>query len=108
VDRNVEPRLHALGTHGVWRFGQRGAKTLRSGQNNRVRDGVNRVQREDGIVVVVERGLMQTMALENTVSWYVTVNDDFYVAVVLPFMNVLRRDHGHQPSGQAQHGRENP
>jgi hypothetical protein len=108
VDRDVELRLYALGTHGIRRFGQCSAEMLRCGQNNRVRNGVNRVQCEDRIVVVVEGGLMQTMALEDAVSWDVTMNDDLYVAVVLPFMNVLRRDHGHQPSGQAQHGRKNP
>jgi hypothetical protein len=108
VDRNVELRLRALSTHGGWRFNQSAAETLWCGQNNRARNGVNRVERKDGIVVVVERGLMQTVALEDPVSRYVTMNDDFYLAVVFPFVNVLGRDHGHQPSGQTQHGRENP
>jgi len=59
-------------------------------------DGVDRSEREDRILIVVDRRLLLMVRL-NAVKIQVPMDDDVGVPCVLVFVRVLRRREGNQP-----------
>jgi len=106
VNGNVELRLRALDAFWPWRFDERTHETLRPHQNQRGRNGVDRRQREDRSIIVVERCLMITVVLEHAVRAHVPMDHELGMSVVFTLVNVLGRSHRQQADGQAEYDRD--
>ena len=106
MNGNVELRLRALDAFWPRRFDERTHETLRPHQNQRGRNGVDRRQREDRSIIVVERCLMITVVLEHAVRAHVPMDHELGMSVVFTLVNVLGRSHRQQADGQAEYARD--
>ena len=103
MNRHLELCLRAIDAVWCWRFDQRTYETLRRGEDHRRRDGVNRPQREDWRVIILEGGLVLTMMLEDAVRRRVAMDHEIRVPVGFALMHVLGGRHWQQPHSQADH-----
>ena len=106
MNRDLELRLRAMDEVWRWRFDQRTCQTLRRGQGQRRRDGVNRRQREDWSVVVLDGGLVLTVVLQDAVWRRVAMDHELGMPVVFALVHVLGGCHRQQAHSQAEHTRD--
>ena len=108
MNRHLELRLRAIDA--VWRrrFDQRTEDTLRRGQGQRGRDGVNRRQREDWSVVILDGAPVLTMMLQKPVWRRVAMDHELRMPVVFALVHVLGCRHRRQADSQAEHARDDP
>lgn len=91
MNRNVEFRENAFDALLLGRFDQSACGLLWDGENYRTWNGVDRGQREDRRIVIIEGSLVLAMMLQETVRRHVAVKHDPRMTMGFPFMNVFWR-----------------
>ena len=106
MNGNVELRLRALDAFWPWRFDESTHETLRPHQNQRGRNGVDRRQREDRSIVILDGCLVRIMVIEHAVRGHVPMDHELGMSVLFTFVNVLGRSDRQQTDGQAECARD--
>ena len=93
MDWYLELCLRALEAH--WRgwFDERVRQALRRCQDHRSWHGVDRVQRENRRVIVLDGCLVLTMVLEQAVRRHVAMYHELGMPMVVALVHVLRRSY---------------
>jgi hypothetical protein len=109
VNQGFYVNHRSRGRRGRWRFDPRAHDSRRTGNDQRRRDFVNRSQRQDRSIVIVQRGLViRVVMVENAVGLQMAMNDGMNVSLFLGLVDVLGRDHGEQPQHDAERSGEEP
>ena len=106
MNRYVELRLRALDPLWLERFDERTHESLRSRQNPGRRNGVDRGQREDRSIVILDGCLVRIMEIEHAVRGHVPMDHELGMSMVFTLVNVLGRSDRQQADGQAEYARD--
>ena len=79
-----------------------------TGKDHRSRNGVDRGQREDRSVVILDGCLVLAMMIEHAVRRHVAMYHELGMSMVFTLVDVLGRGHRQQADSQAEHARDDP
>jgi hypothetical protein len=109
VNQQIDVSKRPLERVKPWRFDEHADDLRRSGGKRREWSGVDRRQRENRTIVILEfRMAVGMMMVQDAMRLQMAMNDRVSAAVLLAFVDVLGRRNREQPQCSAQDAGEQP